>query len=114
MTRSEYILAETRLVEDNEKLTIYHAAIERDIDFIKDTFGGSSSISKALGWVTEQGKKWMPIFSALLDFMRDMRPLVIKGEEVILPSKWNPVKWLKIGWAAGKLIVKIINIILKK
>ena len=112
-TKQEYIQAETQLIENNEKLVIYSAALERELYSIKAVFGDDNIIAKAISWVTEQAKKWTPLFDVLLEFVREMRPLVIVGNQIVLPSKWKALKWLKIGWAAGKLIVKIVKLLTK-
>ena len=111
LTQVEYIIAESRLYEAAEAWAIYSTAVDGEIIAAKRIIGKGSSIIKFVEWVQEQGKKYKPVLEALIDFMRDMRPLVIVGGKYALPGKYNVVKWLRIGWAAGKLIVKIIKIL---
>lgn len=110
-TQAEYIIAESKLTEAAESWKIYEASVESSLLTAKDKLGGANSIIKFIEWAQEQGKKYRPVLDALIEFMRDMRPLVIVGGKIALPPKWNAWKWLRIGWAAGKLIVKIIKIL---
>lgn len=111
LTQGEYIIAESRLHEVAEAWAIYNATVEQELTEARFALKRGSSIIKFIEWAQEQGKKYRPVLDALIEFMRDMRPLVIVNGKIVLPAKWNAIKWLRIGWAAGKLIVKIIKIL---
>ena len=110
-TQAEYIIAESKLIEAAEAWTIYQIGIDRELTKTKDVLGGANSIIRFVEWVQKQGEKYKPVLDALIEFLRDMRPLVLSNGNVALPAKWNAVKWLRIGWAAGKLIIRIIKIL---
>lgn len=112
LTQVEYIIAESKLTEAAESWKIYEASVETSLFMAKDKLGGANSIMKFIEWAQKMGEKYRPVLDALIDFMRDMRPLVIVGGKIVLPPKWHALKWLRIGWAAGKLIVKIIKILI--
>ena len=111
-TQAEYIIAESKLIEAAEAWTIYQIGIDRELTKTKDVLGGANSIIRFVEWVQKQGEKYKPVLDALIEFLRDMRPLVISNNAVALPPRWNAIKWLRIGWAAGKLILRVIKILI--
>lgn len=112
LTEQEYSDAQRYMHEAAEAWAIYSAAIDGEIIAAKRIIGKGSSIIKFVEWIQEQGKKYKPVLEALIEFLREMRPLVLVGGKYALPGKYNLIKWVKIGWVAGRFIFKVIKIIL--
>lgn len=112
LTQGEYIIAESRLHEVAEAWAIYNATVEQEMTEARFALKQGSSIIKFIDWVQAQGKKYKPVLEALIEFLREMRPLVLVGGKYALPGKYNVVKWIRIGWVAGRFVFKVIKILL--
>lgn len=112
LTQAHYIIAESRLHEVAEKWSIYSTGAALEVAEAKYALKKGSTIIKFIEWVQDQGKKYKPVLDALIEFLREMRPLILVGGRYALPAKYNLIKWVKIGWVSGRFVYKVIKILL--
>ena len=114
MNRSEYIIAESHLMEAVESCAINSHILDTHFPDVIAVFGADSIFTKAVNFFKNLANKYGGIMDAVVIYMRDVRPLVFdKANKFVLPSKFNILKWVKIGWHSAGLIIKIVKILNK-
>lgn len=114
MNRESYIIAEAHLMEAVESCAYNGHILETHIPDVIASFGNDSILTKAIRFFTGLANKYGGIMDAVVIYMRDVRPLVFdKANKFVLPSKFNIIKWIKIGWHSAGLIIKIVKILNK-
>lgn len=113
MNRSEYIIAESKLIEGVESIYYNQQILDTSFPDVIAVFGKENFLTKAINFFKNLADKYGPIMEALIVFMKEIRPLVFTKDKFELPSKFNVVKWIRIGWKSAGLIIKIVKILNK-